>query len=92
VIEHEFPRTQAMSTLQKNGTPESLFFILASLIAPNIVFINTKKAFFLLAIVQFAILLYGFVDVELALIMYLSYAAVALSFKFSAWVFYANFK
>jgi len=81
-----------MSTLQKNGTIESLFFILVSLISPNIVFINTKKAFFLLAIVQFAILLYGFVDVELALIMYLSYAAVALSFKFSAWVFYANFK
>lgn len=81
-----------MSTSQKNGTPEVLFFILASLIAPNIVFINTKKAFFLLAIVQFLILLYGFLDVELALIMYLSYAVVAFSFKFSSWVFHANFK
>jgi len=92
VIEQEFSKIQMTSTSKNSGTLDSLFFILVALASPNIVFINSKKIFLTLAIVQFLTLLYGFEDVQLALIIYFSLGALAFSVKFSIRVFFTNFK
>jgi hypothetical protein len=76
----------------ENKDVKVAFFMLMALISPNIVLISSKKTFILLAIVQFLILLYGFVDVEVALTMYLSYSLATLSLNFFKWFYLISFK